>query len=253
MANVGFVRNPLSYTLDDNDFYRIEGHLGQPYKIALQTIKGLKAQYALPFDVISLVLQKGSSSTPTKVTEELLRTESEDSEASVVSISDLRSRLLEVSNAYSDVASTEDTSVSEEVFTEIAEIDHLLGLLNDADFATPTDESPVTVITEDEKDEIKSELFSDFLERHAGLEHLAGVQPGGTFVLVHESERNNTVIADFSLPYLCCSKVKPNDPPVAVNDSVSTEAGGVITIPVLGNDYDPDNDSLTVIIKSYPF
>ena len=36
------------------------------------------------------------------------------------------------------------------------------------------------------------------------------------------------------------------DPPVAVNDSVTARAGNVITIPVTANDYDPDGDAIAV-------
>ncbi|HEY0519356.1 MAG TPA: Ig-like domain-containing protein, partial [Ilumatobacteraceae bacterium] len=37
------------------------------------------------------------------------------------------------------------------------------------------------------------------------------------------------------------------DPPVAIDDSVTARAGTTITIPVLGNDYDPDGDAIAVI------
>ena len=37
------------------------------------------------------------------------------------------------------------------------------------------------------------------------------------------------------------------DPPVAVPDSVTGRAGNVITIPVTGNDYDPDGDPISVL------
>ncbi len=59
------------------------------------------------------------------------------------------------------------------------------------------------------KEEISTELLSEFLERKSGLEHLAGVERGGLFLLIAESEANNQVLADFSLPYLCCSKKDP--------------------------------------------
>ncbi|MGY6521118.1 MAG: hypothetical protein ACXIUD_05275 [Mongoliitalea sp.] len=47
--------------------------------------------------------------------------------------------------------------------------------------------------------------FPAFARKHPGLEHFAGVPNGGTFVLVYDP-KTNRVIADFSLPYLCCSK-----------------------------------------------
>jgi hypothetical protein len=37
------------------------------------------------------------------------------------------------------------------------------------------------------------------------------------------------------------------DPPVAVADSVTARAGATITIPVTGNDYDPDGDPIAVL------
>jgi hypothetical protein len=38
----------------------------------------------------------------------------------------------------------------------------------------------------------------------------------------------------------------PNQPPVAINDDVATAASTTVTIPVLGNDSDPDGDPLSV-------
>jgi hypothetical protein len=76
--------------------------------------------------------------------------------------------------------------------------------------------------------------------------------PGGTFVLIAVSAANNQVIADFSLPYLCCSKEKPNVPPIALDDKASCMIGKTVIISVLDNDYDADNDILTVIKKSDP-
>lgn len=56
--------------------------------------------------------------------------------------------------------------------------------------------------------------LAKFQEQHPGMEHLAGAHQGDTFVLVYV--RNaingivaNTVVADFTLPYLCCSDCRP--------------------------------------------
>lgn len=58
--------------------------------------------------------------------------------------------------------------------------------------------------------------LSRFAEDHPGMEHKAGVPNGGTFILVYAynesgtgSVQNGTVIADFCLPYLCCSDCRP--------------------------------------------
>ena len=48
-------------------------------------------------------------------------------------------------------------------------------------------------------------VFSSYIKKHPGVEHQAGVQKGGTFIIVYDDEENSEVIADFSLPYLCCS------------------------------------------------
>jgi len=48
--------------------------------------------------------------------------------------------------------------------------------------------------------------FNEYVEKHPGLEHKRGVERGGTFVMVYTAKgRGTTVIADFSLPYICCT------------------------------------------------
>lgn len=71
------------------------------------------------------------------------------------------------------------------------------------------------------KDAILERLtLKKFIAQHPGLEHLGGVENGGTFVLVYLRKGNNvngavqnvpngTVVADFSLPYMCCSDCAP--------------------------------------------
>lgn len=55
-----------------------------------------------------------------------------------------------------------------------------------------------------DKDMFKA-YFNEYLEKHQGLEHKRGVKEGGTFVIVCESLKTPVVIADFSLPYICCT------------------------------------------------
>ena len=43
-------------------------------------------------------------------------------------------------------------------------------------------------------------LFAKFFQEHPGMEHLAGVERGGTFILVYSSKNNHEVVADFPLP-----------------------------------------------------
>lgn len=190
LASDDFIQNPLNYNIDNNDFYRIEGHLGLPYKTALQNINDLKAKYGLAFDVVALVLQKGDK--PTEPTKD-----------DVVSIDDLRKQLVSIS---SDISNQRTNSQS--TLFNISKLDEKLRLLNKADFSKEGE--GVTVVKQDpKKDDVISELLSEFLERKSGAEHVAGVEPGGTFLVIYDSETNNQVLADFSLPYLCCSKKDP--------------------------------------------
>lgn len=232
LAGDDFIQDPLSYNIDDNDFYRIEGHIGMPYRTAMQNINDLKTKYGLAFDVIALVLQKGE--TPV------------DPDKETVSIDDLRKHLISIS---SDIS--REKSDSRNTLLTISKLDEKLKLLNKAEFSKEGE--GVTVVRQDpKKEDVVSELLSDFLDRKSGLEHLAGVERGGTFVLIYWSEASNQVLADFSLPYLCCSKEKPNIPPIAKDDKASCLIGQTVTISVLDNDYDADNDALTVIKKSNP-
>jgi hypothetical protein len=48
-------------------------------------------------------------------------------------------------------------------------------------------------------------VFSNYIRKHPGIEHQAGVPKGGTFILVYVNNANKTVFADFNLPYLCCT------------------------------------------------
>jgi hypothetical protein len=160
-----------------------------PYKTALQNINDLKVKYGLAFDVIALVLQKDENpAEPVKET---------------VSIDDLRKQLISIS---SDISNQKSNSTN--TLLNISKLDEKLRLLNKADFSKESD--GVTVVRQDpKKDDVVSELLSEFLERKSGLEHVAGVEPGGTFVLIYHSEASNQVLVDFSLPYLCCSKKDP--------------------------------------------
>lgn len=49
-----FVRNPLRYDLEPNNFLRIEGHIGQPVEQVFDKLGELKAQYRLPFNIVAV-------------------------------------------------------------------------------------------------------------------------------------------------------------------------------------------------------
>jgi hypothetical protein len=100
--------------------------------------------------------------------------------------------------------------------------------------------------------------FANLVERVDGLEHLAGVEKGGTFVLVTEGRgQGSRVVADFSLSRRipCCCPSKPETAsldPVTVPEyrivrlmrDPETESFEkvVLDVPVLTNDLQPDFD-----------
>ncbi|MBN2486380.1 MAG: hypothetical protein JXB34_10445 [Bacteroidales bacterium] len=49
-------------------------------------------------------------------------------------------------------------------------------------------------------------VFSEYIKKHPGIEHQAGVPKGGTFIILYNNADENTVIADFALPYIACNK-----------------------------------------------
>ncbi len=92
--------------------------------------------------------------------------------------------------------------------------------------------------------------FTRLAARHPGLEHLAGVEKCGTFVLVCENDR---VVADFSLPCrlpCCCEDAEICLPPVALPDYRIVELEKKdekapyepveLEFRVMTNDYDPN-------------
>lgn len=49
--------------------------------------------------------------------------------------------------------------------------------------------------------------FNEYVDKHPGLEHKRGVAQRGTFIMVYDSFGRDgiKVVADFSLPYICCT------------------------------------------------
>lgn len=60
--------------------------------------------------------------------------------------------------------------------------------------------------------DLSKAYFNEYVEKYSGLEHKHGVEKGGTFIMVcNNLETDSIVVADFSLPYICCTpKVKTN-------------------------------------------
>ncbi|WP_372771996.1 Ig-like domain-containing protein [Mangrovibacterium sp.] len=90
--------------------------------------------------------------------------------------------------------------------------------------------------------------FSNFIQKHPGIDHQAGVRKGGTFILVSRDSDDSTVVADFNLPYICCGKDScvpmcddsefvPDMAPFARPDYAVTTTGVPVDINVSLNDY----------------
>jgi PKD repeat protein len=58
--------NPLLYGIEPYDFYRIEGHIGQPYTSVLNVILSIRNSNRLPFDVIALKAGTDAADTAIK-------------------------------------------------------------------------------------------------------------------------------------------------------------------------------------------
>ncbi|HKL31135.1 MAG TPA: hypothetical protein VJ919_01305, partial [Tangfeifania sp.] len=54
LASIPSVQEPLAYSIDKYDFFRIEGHQGKDYSVAMQQIDQLKRKYGLAFDIKAL-------------------------------------------------------------------------------------------------------------------------------------------------------------------------------------------------------
>lgn len=65
-------------------------------------------------------------------------------------------------------------------------------------------------------------IFHKFLEKHPGLEHQAGVAPGGTFVLVYSSD-SKLIVADFALPYYAYPEIEAEEPVQQLPPAVQPE------------------------------
>ena len=97
--------------------------------------------------------------------------------------------------------------------------------------------------------------FSVYAKSHPGLQHKAGVITGGTFIIVYKGTNDprqdikaNTVIADFYIPYTCCSDCTPvqvviNEPPPPLDIPPVAKAGDDITIQLPANKVTLDGTS----------
>ncbi|GAB5419077.1 MAG: hypothetical protein Crog4KO_05850 [Crocinitomicaceae bacterium] len=93
--------------------------------------------------------------------------------------------------------------------------------------------------------------LAQFAEEHPGMEHMAGVPKGGTFIMAYAfnesgtgAVQDGTVIADFALPYLCCSDCRPVNFIVPKNSVSLLLSSSVVCIDTTSSE--PINISTTV-------
>ena len=112
-----------------------------------------------------------------------------------------------------------------QTFTAASEFKFNIGDVVKTEFTTPFDTLIASTQIQwldwldeiiQKKDETEDEklLFTKFISQNPGMEHFAGVVRGGTLILVYDN--NQTVVADFMLPYYCEDKVEaiPAEPPL---------------------------------------
>lgn len=57
-SSLPHVKEPLKFTVDDYEFFRIEGHIGKTYDAAFNQINRLRQQFDIPFEITAVQLQK---------------------------------------------------------------------------------------------------------------------------------------------------------------------------------------------------
>ncbi len=231
-ANLPF-NLPLTYRWNGGDFFRIEGHVGMEYSAAVSLINNWRQHYNLPFDLVAVKLGtefngnlqwechlKELEAQYAKLRTDLVCELKEDV------FMDLKMQLpLDIKAFQYESFKTELDSVYDRHPTLLPCYKDLISL---------PFEKLVTVYN-DYLDEVKKRhLFSKFALAHPGLEHGGGVPAGGTFVLVYvdpsevptelneglrqlglnnltleEFRTSELVVADFFLPYSCCSHCPP--------------------------------------------
>lgn len=63
---------------------------------------------------------------------------------------------------------------------------------------------------------------------------------------INPSNNDNIFFAGFNITAIVAVDTDENDAPIAVSDSASVDEDGTVTFSVVGNDFDPDNDSFSL-------
>jgi hypothetical protein len=212
--------DPLLYELESWGFFRVEGHANTPLQDAIAKIEAERSRVNVSFDIVCVPLSEATRKLmPDTV------------------FDDLESAFHQLRLEWILGLQLGANRLDLKKFLEEMEGTHLhqLDILRLEQLATATQQEEDVCkydvarhLYETWTNRVTPPLFSKFAEHHPGLEHLGGVQPGGTLVLVYdnlmvmpdgpfiEGEKKaasrvipQVVLADFCLPYLCCNQPKP--------------------------------------------
>ncbi|HPE75152.1 MAG TPA: Ig-like domain-containing protein, partial [Draconibacterium sp.] len=271
---------PLYYDIQDYSFLRIEGQTGVDVNLAIKRLKGLKTQFDLAFDLISLQLDPnlGAVSIDYKCGFEDIQEEYQMLKLSFCRFATDIRELHKFINENQETLFDEDNENSEDIKKYLEKLNviveqieavckSLSTCINNFDFPGFQEKyksvleqiidfvlidlellQKINIGKEDAKEQIplingiiqrlsplankfidllfynrflrlyysfkrrefylkkQIDTFSTYISKNPGIDHQAGVPKGGTFILVYINDAKNTVIADFNLPYLCCSK-----------------------------------------------
>ncbi|QDK82123.1 hypothetical protein EXU85_27350 [Spirosoma sp. KCTC 42546] len=211
------VKRPFDYQIETYPFYRIEGFLGAGILTTLSEILAQQRTYNLAFDVLALRAD----------TDQLLITQGQSFDFAdlAVDFDDIMSQIhcheAELNGKINPLKVV--LPMTPVVFVRV--LAAYAGEVKKLGAQLPANcilaKLPLLQKLKDTYEKRKADFeanltFGPFLLNHQGLEHGAGVPPGGTFVLVYKDPvalpkaglqkkgGESIVIADFYLPYRCC-------------------------------------------------
>jgi hypothetical protein len=184
------------------NFFRIEGHFGLPFETALDRIKQQISSYNLPIDVVAVKLGKlvedenvqydfrfdDLEALFVKLREDLVHAleELDEDTATEQQIQEI----VEFLNRFETIDEALATFASESEFTAFNNLYHSIFQTGDTvpnDCSFDVFERLVATYSERKQKISEQFLFHNYAKTHPGMEHLAGVYKGGTFILVYTS------------------------------------------------------------------
>ncbi|QJB38549.1 hypothetical protein HF324_12020 [Chitinophaga oryzae] len=186
-ATEDFVKNPLRYDIEPYNFFRIEGHVGKHYKSVVNYLQGIVNNNRLPFDIVAVK----TGNKPDALTGNTFEAQFADLESAFLLIQ-------------ADIICKGGTHPTIEAFKKLTKLSQLndpvppnnqtmLVMLKALTIGgIPCDVSELVKLLDIYSNRMtklqQQFLLSNYAEKHAGLQHKAGVPTGGTFVIVYHGE-----------------------------------------------------------------